>query len=76
MEEVKRQVLKRSKIVLQYDLNNNFLKEFKSTQDAAKQLTLSQCLIVNCCNGGYWRDKHTKFIKCNRVKNYIFKYKN
>ena len=29
----------------------------------------------NCCNGGYWRDNHTKFIKTNKVKQYIFKYK-
>ena len=31
--------------------------------------------ISSCCIGGYWRDKHTKFIKCNRVYNFKFKYK-
>lgn len=43
--------------------------------EAARDLYLSQSNIVNCCNGGYWRDNHTKFIKTNKVKQYIFKYK-
>ena len=72
---IQRQVQKRSKKVIQYDLTGNYIKEFNSTQEAAKELNLSQGMIVNCCNGGYWRNKHTKFIKCNRVKNFIFKYK-
>ena len=72
---IQRQVEKRSKKVLQYDLNDNLIKEFSSTQEAARDLNLSQGLISNCCNGGYWRDNHSKFIKCNRVKNYKFKFK-
>lgn len=71
----KRQVAKRSKTVLQFDLNDNFITEFPSTQEAANKLNISQGLIANCCNGGYWRDKHTKFINCNKVHNFKFKYK-
>lgn len=36
-------------------------------------LGISQGLISNCCNGGYWRDKHSKFIKCTRVGEFKFK---
>lgn len=72
---IERQVAKRSKCVIQYDLNMNFIAEYKSTQDASKQLNISQGLISICCNGGYWRDNHTKYIKCNKVHNFIFKYK-
>lgn len=70
-----RQVAKRSKSVLCYDLKGNYLSEYKSTAEAARVLHVSQACIVNCCNGGYWRDNHTKFIKTKRVKQYIFKYK-
>ena len=28
-----------------------------------------------CCNGGYWRDKHSKFIKYTRVGEFKFKFK-
>ena len=72
---IKRQVEKRSKTVIQMDLAGNIINEFPSTQEAASKLGLSQGLIASCCNGGYWRDKHTKYIKCNRVHNFKFKYK-
>ena len=73
---IARQVEKRSKIVLCFDLDMNFLREYPSTAEAARSLDLSQGCIVACCNGGYWRDNHTKFIRANKVKQYIFKYKN
>lgn len=71
----KRQVAKRSKKVLQLDLNENIINEFSSTQEASRILGISQGLISSCCNGGYWRDKHSKFIKCNKVKEFKFKFK-
>ena len=73
---IARQVEKRSKIVLCFDLDMNFLREYPSTAETARSLDLSQGCIVACCNGGYWRDNHTKFIRTNKVKQYIFKYKN
>lgn len=48
-----RQVTKRSKKVIQLDLNNNVITEFNSTQEASRILGISQGLISNCCNGGY-----------------------
>lgn len=72
---ISRQVAKRSKKVIQLDLNGNILNEFNSTQEASKLLGISQGLISSCCNGGYWRDNHTKFIKSNKVRNFKFKFK-
>lgn len=72
---IKRQVEKRSKRVIQYDLNDNFIAEYCSTHDAALKTGFSQSSISMCCTGGYWRDNHTKFIKYKRVHNYKFKFK-
>lgn len=72
---IARQVAKRSKKVIQLDLNGNYINEFDSTQEASRVLGISQGLISGCCNGGYWRDKHSKFIKCNRAGKFKFKYK-
>lgn len=72
---IDRQVAKRSKKVIQLDLNGNIINEFNSTQEASRILGISQGLISNCCNGGYWRDKHSKFIKCTRVGEFKFKFK-
>lgn len=57
------------------DLNGNIINEFNSTQEASRILGISQGLISNCCNGGYWRDKHSEFIKCTRVGEFKFKFK-
>ena len=50
---IDRQVAKRSKKVIQLDLNGNIINEFNSTQEASRILGISQGLISNCCNGGY-----------------------
>jgi hypothetical protein len=39
----------RSKIVLQYDLNGNFIKEWPSAKEAYRQLDI--CHITSCCRG-------------------------
>lgn len=44
-------ILKRLKSVLQLDLNDNFIKEYKSATDAAKQLNISNKPISGCCTG-------------------------
>ena len=40
-----------AKIVLQYDLNNNFIQEFPSTKEAARQLKLDSSTISKVCRG-------------------------
>jgi NUMOD4 motif-containing protein/HNH endonuclease/NUMOD1 domain-containing protein len=40
-----------SKVVLQYDLNGNFLNEFESSGDARRRLGLSSNHITDCCTG-------------------------
>ena len=37
----------RAKSVLQFDLNNNFIKEFKSITEASKELKISKLTIIN-----------------------------
>lgn len=40
-----------SKRVLQYDLNNNFIKEWESMQEVQRQLKIKNGSISKCCNG-------------------------
>lgn len=40
-----------SKIVLQYDLQDNFVKEYPSSKQAERELGFDQGHICNCCNG-------------------------
>lgn len=54
-----------AKIVLQYDLDSNFIQEFESTVQASKVLSLNSSSIARCCrnerkayNGYIWRYKN------------------
>ena len=42
---------KRSKPVLQFDLNNSFIKEYPSVMQAERELGFNNGNIVNCCKG-------------------------
>ena len=53
-----------SKSVLQFDLNDNFIKEYPSTHQVERELGFAQGNIVSCCNG-----------RCKTAYNYIWKYK-
>ena len=44
---------KRSKTVLQFDLNYNFIKEYPSTHQIERELGFDQSSICGCCNGKY-----------------------
>ena len=51
-QEIIDKVSKRmGRIVYQYDLDGNFIKEYKSVRDAAKFLSLSHSNISRSCNG-------------------------
>ena len=56
---------KKSKITLQYDINGNLIKEWKSTMDVQRNLGFNQSSISKCCRGKY---------AC--AYGYIWKYKN
>lgn len=58
---------KRSKSVLQYDLNNKFMKEWNSTMDIERELSICNQAISKCCRG----EKHYF-----SAGSYIWKYKN
>ena len=60
----KRQAKKRSKAVLQFDLQGILIKEYPSTKQVERELGFAQGYIVNCCNG-----------KFKTAYNYIWRYK-
>ena len=43
----------RSKAVLQYDLNMNFIQEFPSVSEIQRQFMFNHNNIIRCCNGKY-----------------------
>ncbi len=55
---------KKSKVVLQYDLDGNFIKEWYSLGEIARKLNVSNTNIWACCKG-----------KRKKSKGYIWKYK-
>ena len=56
---------KKSKITLQYDINGNLIKEWKSTRDVERNLGFNQSYISKCCKN---------IIKT--AYGYLWKYKN
>ena len=56
-----------SKVVLQYDKNGNFIREFESTGEVQRVLGITSSQVRACCNP----QTRTK-----TVHNFIFKYKN
>lgn len=56
--------LKKTKKVIQYDLNGNKIKEYKSSREAERATKIDHSNILNCCNGVYKQ--------CN---GYIWRYK-
>lgn len=55
---------KKSKSVLQYDLQDNFIKEFPSLMQVYRELGFNQAHICSCCKGRY-----------KQAYGYIWKYK-
>lgn len=53
-----------SKPVLQFDLQDNFIKEYPSTKQAERETGFNQGYIAKCCNGKY-----------KQAYGYIWKYK-
>ena len=40
-----------SKKVFQYDLDNNFVKEWENAKQASRELNINYASINNCCRG-------------------------
>ena len=60
-------VLKRKtngKAILQYDLNNNFIKEYESACSASRETNICRSAINDCCRG-----------RCKTAGGYIWKFK-
>lgn len=63
-DEVKKNFIQRTYPVLQYDLDNNFIKEWKNADEVTNELGFSKCKIQACCRGSQ-KQSH----------GYIWKYK-
>ena len=57
-------VSKFSKVVLQYDLQGKFIREWKSTREIERELKIKNHHVCNCCNG-----------KAKTTGGYIWRYK-
>lgn len=44
---------KKSKCIIQYDLSNNYIKEFPSTKEIERELGFAHSNISACCRGKY-----------------------
>jgi group I intron endonuclease len=53
------------KSVLQYDLNNNFIKEWDSAKEASKSLNIAIQHITACCRGEVKKTHNNKFMYKN-----------
>lgn len=65
-----------SKVVLQYDLNGNFIKEWPSTMEIERQLGFANTHISNCCKGGYFNNDRNKWVNVSQAYGYKWQYKN
>ena len=65
-----------SKVVLQYDLNGNFIKEWPSTMEIERQLGFANTHISDCCKGGYFYKERNKWVNVSQAYGYKWKYKN
>jgi hypothetical protein len=65
-EKLKLSQYKRFKKVFQYDLQNNFIKEYESIKEASDIFKINPSNIVSCCKGNKYKS----------VGGYIWKYAN
>ncbi len=63
-EVIDRQSKKSGRVVYQYNINGDFIKEYTTVRQAARVLGINHSYISRCCSGEY---KHTK--------GFIFRYK-
>ena len=64
-----------SKVVLQYDLNGNFIKEWPSTMEVQRQLGIRISHISECCKGGYFCKKRNKWVNVSQAYGFKWAYK-
>lgn len=66
----------KSKAVLQYDLQGNFIKEWPSMAEIQRQLNFPKTHISDCCRGGYFDKRRNKWVNVSQAYGYIWKFKN
>lgn len=66
---------KLSKIVHQYDLNGNFIREFPSIMEIYRQFGYDITHISKCCKGGYFDKKRNKWVNVSQSQGFIWRFK-
>lgn len=74
-KQVQKNNPKKSKIVLQYDLNGNFIQEWPSSMEIQRQLGYFSTAIRNCCLGRIVKDSKGCNYQHKSAYGYIWKYK-
>ena len=68
-------IRKRSKPVVQFDLEGNYITEYLSVTEASNATDIKNKSIIHCCTGGYFCKTRDKFINVKQAGGYIWKYK-
>ena len=64
-----------SKPVLQFDMEDNFIAEYPSINEAERQTGVCETCIINFCRGYYTNYKNGKKVNVNHAGGYKWKYK-
>lgn len=68
-------IRKRSRAVIQFDIEGNYLSEYPSVSEASLSTGISNKSIIHCCTGGYFSKQRAKFINIRQAGGFIWKYK-
>ena len=68
-------IRKRSKPVVQFDLEGNYITKYLSVTEASNATDIKNKSIIHCCTGGYFCKTRDKFINVKQAGGYIWKYK-
>ena len=68
-------IINKNKTVIQMTLEGEFIAEWKSATDCAKQTEFNQSGIQYACNGGYFDKTRNKWHNISQYKGFLWKYK-
>ena len=64
----------RSKTIIQYTLNETFVKKWNSAMDIERELGYNNASIIRCCQGKYFDKSRNKWYCLKQYKGFIWRY--
>lgn len=61
--------------ILQYTLDGQFIKEWKSSREAELETGISNVNILRCCHGGFYNSNRGKWVNVSKANGFIWKFK-